>query len=65
MQSARFSHEAELLPEEVREAWVRGYSAVIGSSEGIRGEWAELRELYTPYIRQVVDRIISENEKTA
>ena len=61
-QSARFSHEADLLPDEVWEAWVRGYAALIGSSAGVRREWINLRELYTSNIRQVVDTIISDYE---
>ncbi|MGR8948211.1 MAG: hypothetical protein ACU84Q_09210 [Gammaproteobacteria bacterium] len=63
-QSARFSHEADLLPEEVWEAWVRGYAAIIGSSPGFRREWVSLRELYTPNIRHVVDKLVTEHEKS-
>ena len=64
-QSARFSYEADLLPAEVWEAWVRGYAAVMGSSSGVRREWGVLRELYTPNIRHVIDGIISEIDASA
>ncbi len=56
-QSARFNYEAGLLDEEVWRAWFRGYASVIEASPGVRNEWEQLRELYTPNIRSVVDQI--------